>query len=60
MKGTRYGSVIKPGAGFASTLMILVKHKADPSLDMPHNEQPLSELEIKTIKVWIDEGAKDN
>ncbi len=60
MQGTKFGSVIKPGAGFASTLMILVKHKADPSLDMPHGKQSLSELEIKTIKVWIDEGARDN
>jgi hypothetical protein len=60
MQGTKYGSVVKPGEGFASTLTILVKHKADPALNMPHGEQPLSELEIKTIKVWIDEGAKNN
>jgi len=60
MQGTKFGSVIKPGSGFASTLMILVKHKADATLDMPHNQEPLTELEIETIKVWIDEGANNN
>jgi hypothetical protein len=60
MQGTKFGSVIKPGSGFASTLMILVKHKADPVLDMPHNQEPLTEQEIETIKVWIDEGANNN
>ena len=42
MNGTKFGSVIKPGSGFASTLTILVKYKADQSLDMPHGQQPLS------------------
>lgn len=60
MQGTKFGSVIKPGFGFASTLMILVKHQADPSISMPHGEQPLTEKEIGTIKVWIDEGANNN
>ena len=60
MNGTKFGSVIKPGSGFASTLTILVKHKADASINMPHGEQALSEFEIKTIKVWIDEGANNN
>lgn len=60
MRGTKFGSVIKPGSGFASTLTILVKHKADPSLNMPHSEKSLTEKEIETIKVWIDEGANNN
>lgn len=60
MKGTKYGPVIVPGSGFSSTMAILMEHKADPVLNMPHNQQPLAEEEIETIKVWIDQGAKNN
>ena len=60
MKGTKFESVIKPGSGFASTLLILVKHEANHSIDMPRDEQPLTEQEIETMKVWIDEGANNN
>ena len=35
MKGTRYGAVIKPGDSFASTLIMLVEGRADPSIKMP-------------------------
>lgn len=60
MKGTRFGPVIVPGAGFASTLAILIEHKGDPSINMPHNKQPLPEEDIETIKAWIDQGARNN
>jgi len=35
MKGTKYGSVINPGASFSSNLVRLIQHKADPSINMP-------------------------
>ena len=35
MKGTKYGRVIDPGTSFASTLVRLIQHKADPSINMP-------------------------
>ena len=35
MKGTNYGPVIIPGSGVSSTLIRLVKHQADPSINMP-------------------------
>ena len=30
------------------------------SINMPHKKQPLSEAEIETIKLWIDQGAQNN
>lgn len=60
MKGTKFGPVIVPGSGFSSTLAILIEHKGDPSLNMPHKKQPLPEEDIETIKTWIDQGAKNN
>lgn len=35
MKGTRYGRVIIPGSSVSSTLVRLIKHQADPSINMP-------------------------
>jgi hypothetical protein len=60
MKGTKFGPVIEPGSGFASTFMILIQHKADPAINMPRGGKSLSEKEIGLIKTWIDEGAQDN
>ena len=60
MAGTKFGSVVNPGSGFSSTLTILIKHRADPSINMPKGDPQLTELEIETIKVWVDEGARDN
>lgn len=61
MKGTKFGPVIKPGNSVSSTLVILVEGHADPSIKMPHgNRPPLSADEVKTIRQWIDQGAKDN
>ena len=35
MKGTRYGRVIIPGSSISSTLVRLINHQADPSINMP-------------------------
>lgn len=37
MKGTKYGPVIIPGSSVGSTLVRLVKHEADESINMPKN-----------------------
>ena len=77
MKGTKFGPVIVPGSSISSTLVILVEHKADPSINMPrstkralekHNKflkgwkepVPLPSEQIKLIRAWIDQGAKNN
>jgi len=61
LKGTHIGPVIKPGDATGSTLMSLIEGRADPAIRMPldgHN--PVSPKEIKILRQWIDEGAKDN
>ena len=61
MKGTRFGPVIKAGDSLSSTLVILVEGKADPSIKMPHGDrEALSAAEIKTLRLWIDQGAVNN
>ena len=60
MAGTNYGPVIEPGSAVSSTLVRLIDHKADETINMPHNKAKISQDEIKTIKQWIDEGAKNN
>jgi hypothetical protein len=69
MMGTKLGKVIVPGDAVSSTLYRLISHKASPEIHMPpHGGQslakgkgePLTEGEIDTIKLWIDQGAKNN
>lgn len=37
MKGTRNGSVIAPGSAVGSTLVRLIRHQADDTINMPKN-----------------------
>lgn len=60
MKGTKLGRVIEPGSSVSSTLLKLVEQRAHPSINMPKGGSPLSDAEIRTIKTWIDQGAKNN
>jgi hypothetical protein len=59
MKGTRLGAVVIPGSAVSSTLFRLVSGEADPSIQMPHGKEMLTDGEIETIKVWIDQGANE-
>jgi hypothetical protein len=60
MKGTRFGPVVVPGDSLNSTLMTLVEGRADPSINMPHSREPLSEEEVDMLRDWINQGAKNN
>lgn len=60
MEGTQYGSVIKPGSSFDSTLVVLIEGRADHSINMPRDRPQLSDKQIATIRRWIDQGAKNN
>jgi len=60
MRGTQYGPVVLPGDPLTSTLVMLVEGRADPSLNMPHNAKPLSKEDIATIRLWVEQGAKNN
>jgi uncharacterized membrane protein len=61
MKGTKFGQVVIPGDPLTSVLVMLIEGRADPSLRMPHGgEKPLTADEIKTIRRWVKQGAKNN
>ncbi|AHE97122.1 c-type cytochrome domain-containing protein [Thioalkalivibrio paradoxus] len=60
MQGTRYGPVVKPGEPLISVLNQLVEGRADPSISMPHQRNPLPASEIAVLRNWVEQGAKDN
>jgi len=61
MKGTRFGPVVIPGDPLTSALVMLIEGRADPSLKMPHGDaKPLTKEEIATIRLWVEQGAKNN
>jgi hypothetical protein len=69
MKGTNFGPVVVAGSSFSSSLYLVIAHKTEPEIHMPpHHEDawaegrgtPLTEEQIETIKLWIDQGAKNN
>jgi hypothetical protein len=61
MKGTKFGQVVIPGDPLTSALVMLIEGRADPSLKMPHGDaKPLTDDEIKTIRRWVKQGAKNN
>ena len=60
MKGTPFGQVINPGSAMSSSLYILVSGKDRLTVTMPHGKKPLSDEEIETIRVWIENGAVEN
>lgn len=60
MRGTRFGSVVKPGASYASTLIRLTEHHADRVMNMPRGKNKLAQQDLALLKHWIDQGAKNN
>jgi len=61
MKGTRYGPVVLPGDPLTSALVMLIEGRVDPSIKMPHGGvNPMTDAEIKTIRLWVEQGAKNN
>ena len=60
MKGTKYGPVIVAGNAISSSFYRLIAGKVDPSIQMPHGKEAISEENITKIEMWIDQGAKNN
>jgi hypothetical protein len=57
MKSTLYGSVIVPEDSRHSILNMVVEGRLNTSMRAPH---PLTTEEIATLRLWVDQGAKDN
>ncbi|HEX5362862.1 MAG TPA: c-type cytochrome domain-containing protein [Gallionella sp.] len=61
MKGTRFGSVVKPGDSFTSILVQVVDGRVHASIKMPYGMAGgLSKANIGVLKRWIDQGAKND
>lgn len=61
MKGTNYGSIIKPGDSFTSIMIQVIDGRVHASIKMPYGmEGGLAKDKIAVLKKWIDQGAKDN
>ena len=69
MKGTKFGPVVVAGSAESSSLYLVVAHKTSPEIHMPpHTDDALAEgrgvsltdEQIETVKLWIDQGALNN
>jgi hypothetical protein len=60
MKGGKFGPLIKPGDSLTSALNMLVEGRVHASIQMPHGREKLPAKDIETLKVWVNEGAKNN
>ena len=61
MKGTNFGPMIVAGDAEGSNMLVLMEGRADPSISMPHGyRDPVSTKDLQTIRLWIDQGAKNN
>ena len=60
MKGGKFGQLVKPGDALASALNMLVEGRAHSSIQMPHGREKLPDKDVETLKVWVNEGAKNN
>jgi len=60
MKGTKFGPVIVAGDSLSSTLSRLIGHKADKTINMPHDMNRIPLDKINLFDSWIDQGAKNN
>jgi hypothetical protein len=61
MRGTNGGPMIVAGDAEGSNMLVLMEGRADPSISMPHGyREPASTQNLQTIRLWIDQGAKNN
>jgi len=61
LKGTKFGSVIKPGDSFTSILIQVIEGRVHASIKMPFGMNGgLAKDKIEVLKKWVDQGAKNN
>jgi hypothetical protein len=61
LKGARFGPMIIAGDAEGSNMLVLMEGRADPSISMPHGQnKPVSKQNLETIRLWIEQGAKNN
>jgi hypothetical protein len=61
MKGTKFGTVIKPGDSYTSILVQVVEGRVHPSIRMPYGMSGgLAKDKIELLRKWVQQGAKNN
>jgi hypothetical protein len=61
MKGTKFGSVIKPGDSFTSIIIQVIEGRVHESIKMPFGMSGgLARDKIEILKKWVNQGAKNN
>ncbi len=61
MKGTKFGTVIKPSDSFTSIFIQVIEGRVHASIKMPYGMNGgLAKDKIETLKKWVDQGAKNN
>jgi hypothetical protein len=61
IKGTIYGSIIVEGDSRRSILNKMVEGRVGMKRQLTHGDnQGISDEEIETLKVWVDQGALNN
>jgi hypothetical protein len=61
MKGARFGPMVIASDVEGSNMVVLMEGRADPSISMPHGQrETVPKQDIQTIRLWIDQGAKNN
>ena len=69
MKGTKFGAVVVAGSPESSSLYLVVAHKTAPEIHMPpHTDDALAEgrgislteEQIESVRLWIEQGAINN
>lgn len=61
MKGTKFGSVVKPGDSFTSILIQVIEGRVHASIKMPFGMNgSLAKDKIETLKKWVNQGARNN
>ena len=61
MKGTKFGSVIKPGDSFTSIFIQVIEGRVHSSIKMPYGMNGgLAKENISILKKWVEQGAKEN
>ena len=58
MLGGSSGEVVKPGDADGSRLYALTSHAEKP--EMPPKADKIPEAQLVTLKLWIDQGAREN
>ncbi|OQW94243.1 MAG: hypothetical protein BWK79_06895 [Beggiatoa sp. IS2] len=60
MKGTKLGTIIVAGSSLNSSLNRMIEGRVDPSIRMPHGGKQLPAKDVETMKLWVNQGAKNN